>query len=294
MIDGFVNDASTDESIAILQDTLKNYPERQANVHILQNDGNHGLAYTRRVSIENAKGEYILCVDSDDYIEKELVECMVNRALETKADIVSAGFFHESATTQIELPYPCDNESDFTRIVLSDLLPYLCNKLIRRSLFTTGRNCYAPEGFNYLEDRITLLFLSTKVTRVVTINKPLYHYVYRTDSVSQSKNETHFRYLIRYWEEADRVLKELGLEQKYKDIVGTQKIADKAFHLMYCDNKTRKQFVDLFAAEDRLYHPVLTRGTAFMYWLVKHHLWALTYCYEQYIHWLDGYKKRHS
>ncbi len=286
----FVDDSSTDNSIELLKQFIAQYPHRKNSIHIFTNDTNHGLAYTRRISIEKATGEYIACVDSDDYVELDMVQCLVDKALETKADIVVAGYYYETNTIDIIEPYPCDNETDYIYITLAGLIHHICSKLFRRTLFSIGRPCFAPYRMDYLEDRLLILSIGSKITRAATINKPLYHYVYRGNSVSQRKNEKHFQCLIQYWKEADKLLEELGLTEKYKQLVGTMKVEDKAFLLMYCDNRTRKKYVDLFSEEEKTYTPHLSRGIALMYWLTKHHLWLLTYLYQCYIRWLKHYK----
>lgn len=279
----FVDDCSTDNSMEILQSVLADYSERSKRTVIVTNERNHGLAYTRRVSIEHAQGTYILCIDSDDYAEPFMVQALYDKAAENAADIVSAGYYMETATPTIEAPYQCKDGEDYIEAVLTDRLQHLCNKLVRRTLFTEGRPCFAPEGLDYMEDRTTMLLLASKAKRITAVNKPTYHYVYRQDSVSQRKNEKHFNSLIRYWQIADELLAELGLTEQYRQLAGAQKIQDKAFLLMHCDNSTRKKFADLYATEEQLYHPPLSRGLALMHWLTKHRLWALTYCYQCYI-----------
>lgn len=289
----FVDDASTDDSLVQLQQVLNAYPERKNQVVLLHNDHNHGLAYTRRRTIEEAHGKYVLCVDSDDYIEADTAQRMVDEAQATGADIVAAGFVHEYAHRQeIAMPTSGEVDTDYVYLALTDQLPHLCNKLILRSLFTEGRSCYAPEGMDYLEDRLTVFFLLTKAKHIASLQSATYHYVHREDSVSQDKNEKHFLCLLRYWKEVDLVLSELGLSESYKAVVGKQKIEDKAFLLHFCDNRTRKQFADIFAEEEKEYSPELSRGVALMYRLSKHHLWVLTYLYERYIHCYAKLKKR--
>lgn len=279
----FVDDCSADRSMDILRNVLADYPERSKQAVIVTNDRNHGLAYTRRRSIEQAHGKYIVCIDSDDYAERHMVQSLFDQAVTTDADIVAAGYYMETATPTVEAPYICTDGEDYLKAVLSDRLQHLCNKLVRRSLFTEGRSCYAPEGLDYLEDRTTILLLASKAKHITAVNRPTYHYVYRSDSVSQGKNEKHFQCLIRYWQIADSLLEEIGRIEQYRQLVGEQKIQDKAFLLMYCDNNTRKKYADLFATEQQLYHPQLSRGLALMLWLTMHHLWALTYCYQCYI-----------
>ena len=63
-----INDASTDNSLKILNDFSKN----DDRIIIISNETNQGLSITRNRGIKAAKGEYIVFFDSDDLIEKEL------------------------------------------------------------------------------------------------------------------------------------------------------------------------------------------------------------------------------
>lgn len=68
-----INDCSTDRSSEI----LKEYAKKDIRIIILENEANRGQAYTRNIGIAQASGEYILFVDSDDTICRDLLEsCM--------------------------------------------------------------------------------------------------------------------------------------------------------------------------------------------------------------------------
>ena len=73
----FVDDASPDNSITILKDLIKRYPKREKDVRIITHEKNRGLAVARNTAISNATGDYIFIVDSDDYMEKQTIEWMV-------------------------------------------------------------------------------------------------------------------------------------------------------------------------------------------------------------------------
>ena len=63
----FVDDCTPDYSIEILHNTLKEYPEREAQVTILTHSANKGLAAARKTGVRAARGEYISHCDSDDW-----------------------------------------------------------------------------------------------------------------------------------------------------------------------------------------------------------------------------------
>lgn len=81
-----VDDGSTDNSIDITKEFLK-FDER---IKIIQKK-NSGVSDSRNLGIDNAQGEWICFVDSDDYIEKDYVKTLYNYAIKNEVDIVYSG-----------------------------------------------------------------------------------------------------------------------------------------------------------------------------------------------------------
>lgn len=85
-----VNDGSTDDSGKILDE----YQNRDNRVVVLHKK-NSGIVGARKEAIRHAKGEYSVCIDSDDWIEKELLEDLMELALKNNADVVTSGCVRE-------------------------------------------------------------------------------------------------------------------------------------------------------------------------------------------------------
>ena len=79
-----INDASTDSSMQI----LRKYARKDSRIKVLQNSVNQGLSYTRNVGIDNACGEYIQFVDSDDWIEPDTEEVLYKIAAGNQLDLL--------------------------------------------------------------------------------------------------------------------------------------------------------------------------------------------------------------
>lgn len=79
-----VNDASTDSSLVMLE----SYASRDARIKIITNEKNSGLGVTRNVGMDAAHGEYILFIDSDDWLDLTACEKLLNKAKEGDADVV--------------------------------------------------------------------------------------------------------------------------------------------------------------------------------------------------------------
>lgn len=88
----FVNDCTKDDSISVLKRVLEKYPQRMQQVRIINHEKNMGLGAARRTAILNANGDYILHVDSDDYIAENAVEVFIKEAYNSNADIVDCAF----------------------------------------------------------------------------------------------------------------------------------------------------------------------------------------------------------
>lgn len=67
----FVNDCTRDNSVNVLKRVLEEYPLRKSQTRIIEHKENKGLAGSRLTGLQNATGEYVWCVDSDDYVRKK-------------------------------------------------------------------------------------------------------------------------------------------------------------------------------------------------------------------------------
>ena len=91
----FVDDGGKDRTVEILRGILeKQEPALQARARIISKE-NGGLPHARKTGLDAATGEYVLHVDSDDWLETTAVEKLVRKAVETEADIVVYDFWKE-------------------------------------------------------------------------------------------------------------------------------------------------------------------------------------------------------
>lgn len=93
----FVDDCSPDRSISVLKEVVSHYPQREPQVRIIRHEQNGGLAAARATALQAATGEFVLHVDSDDWVDRRIVELLVRRQEETGADIVFSAFISHYA-----------------------------------------------------------------------------------------------------------------------------------------------------------------------------------------------------
>ncbi len=172
----FVNDATPDKSIDVLRAVIDRYPERAKTIRIVEHPHNKGLSAARNTGIDNATGEYVWHVDSDDYVATDAVEKWVETAEKHRADIVicdinvvtTNGIF----TEQVQYSY----KEDYIRRLLQHTQKCAhWNKFYRRSLLErTGIR--SDEQIRLAEDFAVTPRLLYCAERVVMYHEPLYFY----------------------------------------------------------------------------------------------------------------------
>lgn len=173
----FVNDCSPDESINVLNEIIKQYPERQSWIKIIHHDSNKGLTSTRNSGISIAQGEYIAHCDSDDWVEPTMYDEMYMCAKETSAEAVycDINMVYGNFNEIYKAAQNATNKNDFLRNYIVSVWTSLCNTLIRSEIYKKY-NLYSPEHLCYCEDFWLSVRLFHYANKVLYINKPFYNY----------------------------------------------------------------------------------------------------------------------
>lgn len=149
----FVNDCTKDRSIEILEDVVRRYPCREDQVKIINHNRNRGLAAARNTGIENAHGEFILWVDSDDFVDPCVVEKLICKQREKNADVVCCDVYlcYDGYKKISRNSYEENPKSYIKKILLGQEKCWIWGKLIRRSLYEKN-DIRVEEGCNMAED----------------------------------------------------------------------------------------------------------------------------------------------
>lgn len=175
----FVDDCSPDDSVEIIKRTLIDYPHRESNTRIIKLSSNGGLAAVRRQGIIEAKGNYIIHCDGDDWVDTDLYKTLYDEAIRTDADIVVCDEVMEY--TGYQKPVAADKLTTQGKDIMTDwyknTVGMFChNKLVRKSLYSDN-NVLPWIGLNMWEDNGLFARLYYYADRVVQIHGgPLYHY----------------------------------------------------------------------------------------------------------------------
>ncbi len=197
-----VDDGSTDGS-SDLCDKLKQQNEKIIVIH----KENGGLVSARKTGITQAKGQYIINIDSDDWIEPTMISEMITLALENNADIVTSGCYKEFSDTKVKCTDSVSEgiyrgnvmRADLYKKLISNgtvekygILPYLVCKLIKRSLLSEVYLQLNDEIINS-EDAVSTYSCCVLAECIVVSHNIYYHYVMRETSIVHRVNRYFFR-----------------------------------------------------------------------------------------------------
>lgn len=209
-----VNDGSPDDSVGI----CRYYEKLDQRVSVIDQE-NAGVGNARNAGLAIASGEYIYFVDSDDYIEPNLIEDNIKIAEEATADLVVFGFFEEtlkadgSSTSNMKVPHLEDTKTkeQFRNAFNSFyyFTPYaLWNKLYKRDYLKKAEIHFSNQKIG--EDALFNQTVYLDLGNVAVNKKAYYHYVYREGSAvnhylknrfEQEYNVAqHFETLMNKWD----------------------------------------------------------------------------------------------
>lgn len=182
-----VNDNTPDKSMTIINQLLNNnYSNLISNTKIINNTTNMGIAFTRNVLLENATGEYILFIDSDDWVEKDYFEKMYDCAKENDSDLVGCNTYIENKKAEKRRVILLnDGYSNIKAWLRCETSCWLWIKLIKRSIIEENKLRFNTDLRKY-EDCLFCIQMFYYAKKVNYFDEYLYHYLIRNTSASNS------------------------------------------------------------------------------------------------------------
>ncbi|WP_416353468.1 glycosyltransferase family 2 protein [Agrilactobacillus fermenti] len=171
-----VDDGSTDNSRQI----LKNEVTDLSNFVLILESENHGQAYARNIGLDKAKGDYILFVDSDDYVREDFVKSSVAAIVEDDVDVVVFNIVNVTDKGSRSTKWGTTLDTASTSSV---------NKIYRKRLWENERFL---EDYWY-EDLGTIPIVMAKAQHVAYLDEDLYYYHSKNqNSQTHTKDFTRF------------------------------------------------------------------------------------------------------
>ena len=174
----FVNDASPDNSMEIINECIKKHG-KQDQCKMIVHEQNKGISTSRNDCLDNATGDYFLFIDSDDYIDHDMVELLVAAAQKENADISGCGYIEEYDDHSIELPqtYTNDHDEMLRAITILTIKGVMWKLLIRRSIVTDHPEVRFIPNNNMVDDYLFCCQVFYYAKRFASVDKCMYHYI---------------------------------------------------------------------------------------------------------------------
>lgn len=272
-----INDGSTDNTYKILESYKSN-----KKIKII-NQENKGLSNARNTGVSNAKGDYILFIDSDDFIEKELLE-ILNKTIKDE-DLVRFQIRILDETNKIIKEYKEETFNNlngieaFNKLSKYNLVELAVCYAYKKDTFL--KNNYKFEEKTYHEDFGLIPYIIISSKKVTSINYIGYNYLQRKNSIMNNTDyETeikksndvlkHYKNLIKWSQNIEGdltiyksfiansvILKSLNLKEKdYKNYI--KKLKEyKVYDNLLTNNKENKIKKILIKISPKLYYKII-------------------------------------
>ena len=175
------DDGSTDNSPALCEALARRFPQ----VRCIHSRENRGVSHARNLALAEARGEYILFADSDDWVSEQYARILVDTAREYPDALVACGLHFLNMAEDYRRTYLWEasgdrfilGKADFFELHGKFLLPQLWNKIFRRCLIEKhclrfDENQTMGEDFQFVLDYLEAAGIET----CVVCNRPLYYY----------------------------------------------------------------------------------------------------------------------
>ena len=227
-----VNDGSKDKTLDIIESIAKD----DSRIIVI-NQENQGVSAARNNALKGVDGDFVMFVDSDDWLDLDTCEVLIKEAVEENADIVMCGYVREYK--EKSMPKAMFDEE---RIIFKN--EEVKDKLHRRIFGPLGNELSAPEKLNAIttiwgklykasvlrdlefvpyeeigmcEDGYFNIFAFEKTKKAVFIKKFLYHYrkVISGGSLTQKKEVDTFERNKKFWKKLNLLIKSKELSDDY-------------------------------------------------------------------------------
>ncbi len=231
-----VNDGSPDNSQKIIDDYVSKFP----SIIKGYKKANGGLSSARNFGLKYATGDYILFLDSDDYLKENMIKSMYEKAIKDDSDIVICDTIVTDGNNEYilksNLKYSDDNIRNY---IIS--YPMVCIRLIKKEFFETIK---FKEGIFY-EDLETMPKLAMLTNKITFTNEATYYYLQREGSITSAKKEYNSKILdiFEVLDSVEKFYEKYGNLELYKEEIEylyiTHILRSTTLRLLDCKNSKK-------------------------------------------------------
>ena len=199
-----LNNGSTDKSLEI----LNHYAYQDKRILVINNE-NIGVSKARNIGIKKAKGKYIVFVDSDDWIDANMIEVLHGAIIDNNYDLAMCTYVREFANhskekvfnlPEINIYEGIQVKNELLRKLVGPIQKELANPEYLDALGTVWAKMYKTsilkeKNLRFIdlkeigsgEDILFNIYVFNEVSKVILLNKPMYHYWRENDNSITSR-----------------------------------------------------------------------------------------------------------
>ncbi|MDY2860671.1 MAG: glycosyltransferase family 2 protein [Candidatus Cryptobacteroides sp.] len=262
-----VDDGSPDNCGRICDD----YAKRDNRIKVVHKV-NGGISSARNAGLEVTKGEWIMHVDGDDWIEPDMIESLIQAAQVTGADLVFGDFMkYGPFAGYFKLPTWSIDKRESMSNYIAYMMTTIWGSIAKRSLYA-DHSLKSPEGISYCEDFHLIVRLCHFAKKVVNVHRPFYHYRYRPTSIMSNLNKKTEADEQWVYQDTIRFFKEQGVYEDYRKVMSWRVL--KSTQELLLDPAGHQRFMELFndGIEFIFSCPFVNRKIMMLAWLLTHNL----------------------
>ncbi len=268
----FVNDSSPDRSMDIIYELIDKYSVND-KCKMIVHETNQGISVSRNDCLDNMTGDYFLFIDSDDYIDEDMVELLVAAAVKDNADISGCGYIEEYADHSVEKPQHYTNNHDemMRAITLLTIKGVMWKLLVRSSIVTEHKDevRFIPDR-NMVDDYLFCCQIFYYAKRFAGVDRCMYHWI--------QYNPNNYTHTTKFAVESqaaairktEEFYREKGVYEVVKDALLQRKFISKLPLLFDTNCYDVQLWRELFPESNDVWHNMaFSKGNKFMFWMAQ-------------------------
>lgn len=215
-----INDGSTDHSGEI----CNKYADGSPFIHVFHKV-NGGVSSARNLGIKHAQGDYIIFVDSDDWLEANALSILMQQNNNADLTFFGSAFHPEEGDTILYKPERhfydqfYEVQSGMLNLIINPLHPdylgFTWNKIFKSAIIKREQICFI-ESLSYREDEIFTLQYAAFCSSLATLPDILYHYRLSDTGLTRKRQSSHdFILLCNAYQHAITFYNSIGLQEYF-------------------------------------------------------------------------------
>ena len=206
-----IDNGSNDKSYEICLEYSKQY----SNIALCRQN-TAGVSNARNMGIETSTGKYLFFLDSDDYIESNVIECLVNNMIVYNCDVIGVDFFEEDSNGEGLKLFKHNKEPEIFNIDSFGFFSRgVIGKLFKKKIIIDNK-IFFNSDIHYAEDTLFLTEVYMNCDKIVILPKRMYHYVVHSKSATHKFSERNLSELEAWCVIADKLEGHLHTQREAK------------------------------------------------------------------------------